>query len=137
MRNLFQISPVRKSIYFLASSFLFSACTTYYKNFSSCFSLTSIDQEIKYEVTTWETTDDPTIVMAVLPNEISQLMPGEIKSVIINKNGFETPAGYLNWGRDNLYRYELINGRLFIYWQMESSSTPVADQVIVIIKIGT
>ena len=50
----------------------------------------------------------------------NNLQPDFVKSVTIIRKGISIPAGYLNWGRDNLYRYEIVNNRIILYWQIEN-----------------
>ena len=128
------MKPILK---FVACIFLMgvASCSNYMINTSHRLPPPETYLELKFEDLRWELTADSLIATLNLPDAISRLSLTDIKGVTIIKRGYETNAGYLNWGRDNLYKYEIINSRIVLYWQMENSFNSISDQVTVIVKL--
>ena len=118
---------IMKKLFFLLM--LFSACSIFYLTGCSKYIGPTTDRlqgqnstrKLVFEDMRWEQSPDSAIAIMNLDQISKNLTSAAIKSVIIKKNGFEDIAGYLNWGRDNSYKYEIVNDRIILYWQMEDS----------------
>jgi hypothetical protein len=109
-----------------------TACSRYPVNTFQPFSSAGFSGELKFEYMAWEATDDSVIVIIELPETF---IAAQIKEVVVNRNGLEEPAGYLNWGRSGTYKYEITNGRITLFWRVQNELNPYADRVTVIVRV--
>lgn len=83
----------------------------------------------------WVATDNSAIVTIELPETFDDFIAAQIKEVVVNRNGVEESAEYLNWGRSDAYKYEIINGRITLFWQVDNELNPFADRVNVVVRV--
>ena len=102
---------------FLSDSFI--ACSNYFTPTPKNLLTSRPYQDISFENQYWEQSSDSSLATMELIGIGNNLHPDFVKSVTIIRKGTSIPAGYLNWGRENLYRYEIVNNRIILYWQIE------------------
>ena len=118
------------SAIFLSS--FFSACSRYFGVPKIGLLASGPYQDIILENKYWEQSQDSSLVTMELTGIGNNLQPDFVKSVMIIRKGTSITAGYLNWGRDNLYKYEIVNSRIIIYWQTENQSLAFEPVTIII-----
>ena len=117
----------------LLSAFV-TACTKYYYTPRTGLSASKTYHDIILENNYWEQSPDSSFVTMDLTGFSNNLQADNVKSVTIIRKEFSVTAGYLNWGRDNQYRYEIVNSRIIVYWQTENQAN-IFEPVTVIIRL--
>jgi hypothetical protein len=131
---------MKKSILLLlltsaGSIFYLTGCSKYIGHTNNRILVPGHNQELVFEDMRWEQTPDSAIATIDLDKISKNLSSTDIKSVTVKKNGFESIAQYLNWGRDNLYKYEIVNDRILLYWKMEDSFYALSQPVTIIVRL--
>ena len=132
LKRFFSLLIFIWSAIFLSS--FFSACSRHFSTPQIGLSALGPYQDIIFENKYWEQSQGSSLVTMELTGIGNNLQPDFVKSVTIIRNGILITAGYLNWGRDNLYRYEIVNSRIILYWQTENQSN-IFEHVTVIIRL--
>jgi hypothetical protein len=113
----------------------FIACSKYSGKLVAPMANYDIPKEIVFENQYWESTGDSLVFSTDLEVFSNNLTPDDIISVSIKKQGYEVKAGYMDWGRNNLYKYELINNRVTVYWQRDELNEFALEAVMVVVKL--
>ena len=124
-----------RSITLLLTLTGFIACSKYSGKLVAPMANYDIPKEIVFENQHWESTGDSLVFSIDLEVFSNNLTPDDIVSVSVKKQGYEVKAGYMDWGRNNLYKYELINNRITVYWQKGELNEYALGPVTVAVRV--
>jgi hypothetical protein len=113
----------------------FIACSKYSGKLVAPVANYDIPNEIVFENQYWESTGDSAVFSTDLEVFSNNLTPDDIISVSVKKQGYEIKAWYMDWGRNNLYKYELINNRVTVFWQKDELKEFALPPVTVVVKL--
>ncbi len=112
-----------------------AACSKYTGRGTPYNIISGSNNEIIFEDMKWDSTGDSLVFSMDLGDFSKILLPGDIAKVIVIRQGYENIAGYMEWGRNNLYKYEIVNNRIVLYWQIDQGFEYFMAPVTVLVKL--